>query len=105
MSYLIPYQSPQLTQFELDLLDLNRAIAGWIGLDGRYTLSTNISRAISDRTGVDFHTCKRWFHRGVAGFVAAMLGVLGMPVVAAIGVGALFGTWLNGRYDHWSLRQ
>jgi hypothetical protein len=82
-------------QLRKDLLEANRAFAGWFGLDPRYTMSSNIALAISRRTGLPFATAKLWFHGGFSGLVAAMLKALGMKGLPAAGIGALVWIWLE----------
>jgi len=82
-------------QLRANLLVANRAFAGWLGLDPRYTVSSNIALAVARRTGLPFATAKLWFHGGFSGFVAAVLKALGMKSLPAVGIGALVWAWLE----------
>jgi hypothetical protein len=99
MSYMITHANPTPTtprqQFRMELLQANRAVASWLGLDSRFTLSSNIALAVSMRTGVAFGHAKQWFHGGVSGFVAAMLGFFGAGLGAALGLASLLFVWLE----------
>ena len=80
------------------LIELNRYLAGRLGMDPHYTISTNIAHAISRATGLEFVTAKRMFHAGVAGFLAIVLSAFGLGIAATLGAGAIVWGWLES-YD------
>jgi hypothetical protein len=96
---VVPYAPPNVPslrqQIRAQVLDLNREFAGWLGLDPRYTLSTNMAIEISARTSIPFRTAKQLFHGGVAGGAAAIIGFFGAPLVASVGLAAIFYAWLE----------
>jgi hypothetical protein len=96
---VVPYASPNVQslrrQIRAQVLDVNREFAGWLGLDPRYTLSTNMAIEISARTSIPFHTAKQLFHGGVAGVAAAIIALFGAPLVASVGLAAIFYAWLE----------
>jgi hypothetical protein len=77
------------------VLHLNRDLAGRLGLDPNYTISTNIALAISRVTGMPVATAKLLFHGGVASFVAAIVHLFGAGSAAVIATGALCWGWLE----------
>ena len=95
MSYVTQYSIVPRQRLRAELLEANRAIASWLGLDPRYTVSSNIALAVARRTGASFELAKRWFHGGVAGFLAAMFRVFGVSLTAMAGIGAVLYMWLE----------
>lgn len=71
------------------VLDLNRTVAGWLGLDPTLTLCSNFALAVSRRTDISFAAAKRVIHGGIAGVAAAVIAAFGAPFVAAFGLGYL----------------
>lgn len=83
-------------ELRADLLELNRSIAGWLGLDPRYTISSNIAALMSRAFRIPFATAKLWFHAGVAGAATLLLRSFGLAAAAAFGIGGLLVAWLEG---------
>lgn len=96
LTYSAPAPTDLRRQLRHDLLQLNRAVAGYLGLDARLTISSNLALAISRTFNVPFATAKLWFHSGVAGFVSLLLRFAGLSSVVALGVGSFFLYWLEG---------
>lgn len=88
-------KSNELTIVGTDLVDLNRKVARWLGLDPSYTISTNIGQEIARVTGLSFETSKMLFHAGVAGFVGTVASGFGvLPAAVVIGAILMF-AWLE----------
>jgi hypothetical protein len=80
------------------LIAANRRIAGRLGMDPDYTVSTNVARAIAPRLGVDVPTAKRLFHGVLAGLVGtAVRSRAGGG--GAIVAGGAFWLWLESFDD------
>jgi hypothetical protein len=77
------------------LLSLNRELAELLGMDPRYTISSNVALAISRATGVPFETAKLVFHAGVAGLAASSANHFGASSIPVLGLGVLVLLWLE----------
>lgn len=77
------------------VLRLNRDLAGRLGLNPNYTISTNVGLAISRATGMPLPTAKFLFHGGVASFVATILSLFGVGAVGILAGGAACWGWLE----------
>jgi hypothetical protein len=93
-----------LTVKESALLQLNRQISSWLGLDPRHTISTNISLEISRATGISFEAAKQLFHAGVAGGVGKLASKRGATVAEATALGLVAFAWFES-YDSSSSRR
>ncbi len=78
-----------------ELLAVNRSLAGWLGLNPRYTISSNIAQLVARALRIPYGTAKQWFHAGVAGFASLLLRLFGLSHVLAVGLGVLALVWLE----------
>lgn len=60
------------------LIELNMAIAGLLGMDPHYTISSNLAWRLSLQTGVSFRHAKRIIHARIAQHVARALRASGI---------------------------
>lgn len=77
------------------LLALNRALAGALGMDPHFTISTNIARRVSSDTGLPFRAAKIGFHASVGGVTALGARALGVNGWVAGGLGLVTCLWLE----------
>lgn len=77
------------------LLDLNKAVAGLLGMDPHYTISTNLAWRISARSGLSFESAKRLVHARIARYVAHSLAVNGIVRASPVVISQLIFEWLE----------
>lgn len=86
---------PSSLEARSGLLALNRALAGALGMDPDFTISTNVARRVSDNTGLSFRTAKLGFHASVGGAAALGAQALGADPWVAVGIGLVTCLWLE----------
>lgn len=80
------------------LLAINRYLAGRLGLNPRFTISSNMAMAISRATGIRVSTAKLLFHVGVAAAAAKLSRRLGPGLAVRAGGAVAVFLWLE-RFD------
>ncbi len=78
-----------------ELLAVNRSIAGALGLNPSYAISSNISMLVARSLRIPFGAAKLWFHAGIAGFASLLLRLFGLSHVMTVGLGVLTLAWLE----------
>lgn len=77
------------------LIDLNKAVAGLLGMDPHYTICTNLAWRVSQQTGMPFEDAKRAIHVHIALHVARALRAHGIVQASPAFVSRLIFDWLE----------
>lgn len=67
----------EIQKWKRPILELNRALAAQLGLDGRYTISTNVAHMLARTLGVKPKTAKFLFHACLAAALGLQLHASG----------------------------
>ena len=77
------------------LIELNMAVAGLLGLDPHYTISTNLAWRLSVRTGIPFVEAKQIVHARIAVYVERVLRSMGVVYAPHLDISDLVYEWLE----------